>query len=110
MQLRFHYSILVLVFTLFGGAAFGQTGVMTTVAGNGGAGYSGDGGLGTQAQLNNPNGVAVDSAGNLYIADFSNNVIRKVTSSTGVITTVAGAFGEVRYGGDGGPATAAFLW
>ncbi len=63
-------------------------GAITTVAGNGSAGYSGDGGNATSAQLNSPLGVAVDAAGNLYIADTGNNVVREV--SGGVITTVAG--------------------
>ncbi len=65
-----------------------SNGVITTVAGNGTSGYSGDNGPATSAQLNSPYGVAVDSAGNLFIADTNNNVIRKVSS--GVITTVAG--------------------
>ena len=65
-----------------------SNGVITTVAGNGTAGFSGDNGPATSAQLNHPQGVAVDSAGNLYIADTANNRIRKV--SNGVITTVAG--------------------
>ncbi len=65
-----------------------SNGVITTVAGNGIAGFSGDNGPATSAQLNYPMGVAVDSAGNLYIADVGNNRIRKV--SNGVITTVAG--------------------
>jgi len=65
------------------------TGIITTVAGTGGAGFFGDGGLATSARLN-PDGVAVDGAGNLYIADRGNNRIRKVTASTGIITTVAG--------------------
>ena len=64
------------------------TGLLTLVAGNGTTGYSGDNGPATSAQLNNPQGIAVDSNGDLYIADASNNVIRKV--SGGVITTVAG--------------------
>jgi uncharacterized protein (TIGR03437 family) len=83
-----------------------SNGVVTTVAGNGTPGFSGDNGPATSAQLNNPSGVAVDSAGNLYIADQSNNRIRKV--SNGVITTVAGN-GTLGYGGDGGPATSAQL-
>ena len=61
-----------------------------TIAGNGTAGYSGDGGAATSAKINAPTGVAVDSAGNIYIADDSNNRIRKVTASTGVISTIAG--------------------
>ena len=63
-------------------------GSITTVAGNGTAGYSGDGGKATSAQLNSPLGVAVDAAGNLYIADTGNNVVREV--SGGIITPVAG--------------------
>jgi len=61
-----------------------------TVAGNGTQGYSGDGGVATSAELNTPAGVAVDSAGDLYIADSGNQRIRMVTASTGKITTVAG--------------------
>jgi trimeric autotransporter adhesin len=82
-------------------------GVLTLVAGNSRAGYSGDGGPATRAQLNGPSGVALDRAGNLYIADTSNNRIRKV-SLAGIITTVAGN-GTPGYSGDGGPATSAQL-
>jgi uncharacterized protein (TIGR03437 family) len=81
-------------------------GVIVTVAGNGTQGYSGDNGLATSAQLNDPAGIAVDSAGSLYIADFANNCIRKVTN--GVITTVAGN-GTRGFSGDGGPAASAEL-
>jgi len=81
-----------------------SNGVITTVAGNGTAGFSGDNGSATSAQLYNPVGVALDSAGNLYIADGGNFRIRKV--SNGVITTVAGN-GTPGYGGDNGPATSA---
>jgi uncharacterized protein (TIGR03437 family) len=84
-------------------------GVITTVAGNGTLGYTGDNGPATAAQLNTPYGVAVDSAGNLYIADSGNNVIRKVTVSSGVISTVAGN-GTSGYTGDNGPATSAQLF
>src|SRR5579872_2316161 len=84
-------------------------GTISTVAGNGTAGYSGDGSAATGAELNQPGGVAVDSAGNLYIADTLNHVIRKVTSS-GTISTVAGNIGlGAGYGGDYGPATMAQL-
>jgi len=87
------------------------TGIITTVAGNGPqAGqrqYSGDGGPATAAQLNNPQGVAVDAAGNLYIADYGNYRIRKV-SPDGAITTIAGN-GIQGHSGDGGPATDAQL-
>jgi sugar lactone lactonase YvrE len=84
------------------------TGAITTVAGNGTYGYSGDGGPATSAQLNGPSGVALDGAGNLYIADTGNNFIRKVAAATGIITTVAGN-GTAGYSGDGGPATSAEL-
>ncbi|WP_247233359.1 MopE-related protein, partial [Telluribacter sp. SYSU D00476] len=81
-------------------------GTISTVAGNGTAGYGGDGGLATSATLGNPGGVAVDAAGNLYIADQSNQRIRRVSASDGTISTVAGN-GAYGYGGDGGLATSA---
>jgi len=84
----------------------GPSGIISTVAGNGTQGFSGDGGPATSASLANPWGVALDAAGNLYIADYRNNRIRKV-SPTGIITTVAG--GGTAYPGDGGPATSASL-
>ena len=83
-------------------------GVISTVAGNGTPGYSGDVGLATAAQLNGPYSVAVDTAGNLFIADFYNNRVRKVTPS-GIISTVAGT-GTYGFSGDGGPATSAQLY
>src|ERR1700694_2150986 len=61
-----------------------------TFAGNGTGAYAGDGGAATSAEINTPKGVAVDAAGNLYIADANDNRIRKVDASTGIITTVAG--------------------
>ena len=85
----------------------GPGGVIRTIAGNGTAGYSGDGGPATAAQLSNPKSVDIDHAGNIYISDYDNNVIRKV-SSTGIITTFAGN-GSFGYSGDGGQATAAEL-
>lgn len=81
-------------------------GIITTVAGNGSQGYSGDTGPATGATLNGPEGVAVDASGNLYISDTLNGVIRKVTAGGGTITTVAGN-GIDGYSGDGGPATGA---
>jgi sugar lactone lactonase YvrE len=84
------------------------TGMITTVAGNGTPGFSGDGGAATAAQLRDPFGVALDAAGNLYIADTFNNRIRKVDASSGVISTVAGT-GTSGFSGDGGAATAAQL-
>jgi len=85
-----------------------STGIISTVAGDGAAGYSGDGGAATSAELYEPTGVAVDSAGNLYISDATNNRIRKVTASAGIISTVAGD-GTAGYSGDGGAATSAEL-
>ena len=84
------------------------TGDIITVAGNGTAGYSGDNGPATAAELNHPVGVAVDSAGDLFFADNDNNVIREVVKATGDIITVAGN-GTAGYSGDNGPATAAEL-
>jgi len=90
------------------------TGIITTFAGNGEAGYSGDGGPATSASMYGPSACAFDSAGNLYLADVGNNVIRKVAAATGIITTVAGngsGAGSAKGGfsGDGGPAAAAEL-
>ena len=82
-------------------------GIMTTVAGNGSPGYSGDKGPATAAQLYSPMGVAVDAAGNIYIADTYNQVVRKVDTS-GTITTYAGT-GYAGLSGDNGPATQAEL-
>jgi trimeric autotransporter adhesin len=82
-------------------------GIIVTVAGNGNPGYSGDGGLAISAEISWPNGVAVDSSGNLYIADSDNHHIRKVTPD-GIISTVAGN-GTAGYSGDGGPAASAAL-
>ncbi len=84
-----------------------STGIITTIAGNGGYRASGDGGPATQAGFD-PYGLAVDSSGNLYIADYSNDRVRKVTISTNIITTVAGS-GQTGYSGDNGPATSATL-
>ena len=102
-----------------------STGIITTIAGTGTGSYSGDNGPATSAALNLPYGVAVDSSGrtqivlqsgflnvsllgNVYIADSVNNRIRKVTISTGIITTIAGT-GTGSYSGDNGPATSATL-
>jgi Bacterial Ig-like domain (group 3)/NHL repeat len=83
-----------------------SSGTITTIAGTGAAGYSGDGGAATAAQLSLPSAVAIDSNGNLYIADTNNQRIRKITGTT--ITTIAGS-GEELYAGDGAAATAAVL-
>lgn len=89
-----------------------STGKISTVAGKGFgfAGYGGDGGLATQSTLWNPYSVAVDTIGNIYLADSQNNVIRMITKSTGTITTIAGLGpNNPGYSGDNGPATAAKL-
>lgn len=82
------------------------SGTISTVAGTGTFGFSGDGGQGANAQLNRPLGLAVDSAGNLYIADTNNYCIRML-STDGTISTVAGAATSLGFTGDGGPATKA---
>ena len=82
-------------------------GIITTIAGNGIAGYSGDGGPALEAALNFPAGLALDEQNNLFIADRNNHRIRKVTPD-GIISTVAGT-GQAEFGGDGGPALEAQL-
>ena len=84
-----------------------STGTIDTVAGTGESGFGGDNGAAATAQLSYPSGVAVDGAGNLYIADSGNHRIRRV-DSTGTITTVAGT-GKYGFGGNGGPAVQAQL-
>ncbi|QQS47834.1 MAG: hypothetical protein IPM66_04030 [Acidobacteriota bacterium] len=84
------------------------TGFISTLAGNGSDGYAGDGGPAAGAILNNPQNVAVDAAGNVYISDFGNHRIRRISAADGMITTVAGN-GTLGYSGDGGPATSARL-
>jgi sugar lactone lactonase YvrE len=83
-------------------------GMISTYAGTGVSGYTGDGGAATLAKVGGPEGVAVASNGDLYIADTANHVIRKVVAATGIITTVAGT-GAAGASGDGGAATAAKL-
>jgi sugar lactone lactonase YvrE len=85
------------------------THAITTIAGLGSSGYSGDGGQASSAELNQPLGVALDGAGNLYIADADNDVVREINALTGIITTVAGN-GFAGFSGDGGPATSAQLF
>jgi len=90
-----------------------STGFISTIAGTGTASFGGDGAAATAALLNNPAGLALDNSGNLYIADMDNQRIRKITKSTGIITTVAGSgtpgVYNGAYGGDGSAATAARL-
>jgi sugar lactone lactonase YvrE len=83
-------------------------GIISTFAGTGDSGYTGDGLAATSATMTSPSGVALDGAGNLYIADTGDNVIRKITAATGLIATVAGT-GAAGYAGDGLAATSAEL-
>ena len=85
-----------------------QTGVITTLVGDGQPGYSGDGGPADRARLNEPYSLTVDDNGDIYIVDRLNAAVRKVDGGTGIISTVAGT-GEPGYGGDGGPGTLAQL-
>ena len=85
-----------------------STGIITTFAGTGSQSYSGDNGPATSAALNSPFGVVLDTTDNVYITDQYNLRIRKVTISTGIISTIAGGAGG--YSGDGGPATSAGLY
>ena len=86
----------------------GRTGIITTVAGNGTAGYAGDGGPAVAAAFNEPYGIAVDRSGNIYVADRHNHCVRRIDAATGVVTTCAGN-GKSGYGGDGGQAAEAGL-
>ncbi|HVC54933.1 MAG TPA: hypothetical protein VND95_03205 [Stellaceae bacterium] len=85
-----------------------HTGLISTVAGNGDKGYSGDGGKATEAALNEPYGIVVDRAGNLYTADRLNRRVRRIDAASGIITTLAGT-AEAGYSGDRGPAAQAGL-
>jgi hypothetical protein len=86
-----------------------KSGLISTVGGNGMAGYSGDGGPATQASINTPAGLVLDGAGNIYFADTGNDAIRRIDAVSGIITTVAGVPGVQGYTGDNGKATAATL-
>ena len=85
----------------------GTNGIINTIVGTNGAGYSGDGGAATNASLNQPRSIALDARGNLLVADTLNGVVRNV-GTNGIITTVAGV-GSMGYSGDGGAATNAYL-
>ena len=83
-----------------------RTGIISTFAGSGESGYSGDGGPATRARLNEPYGIAIDKVANVYIADRHNHCVRRVDRTSGVITTFAGN-GVAGFNGDGGPASRA---
>lgn len=83
------------------------SGIVSTIAGCGLSGYMGDGGPATAARFNEPFGIALDGAGNIYVAEYSNNCLRKVSAS-GIVSTVTGAL-VTGYSGDGGPASTAKL-
>ncbi len=85
------------------------TGVISTIAGSTSSGFSGDGSAATSAGLNYPDGIALDSSGNVYIGDSINNRVRKVTVATNVITTVAGCT-STGFTSDGVAATSSGLW
>ena len=84
-------------------------GKISTIAGNGTFGYSGDGGLATAAEVNQPAGLAMDGAGNVYFADSGSDIVRRIDAVSGVITTVAGVPQTMGDSGDGGAATSATL-
>lgn len=113
-SLRIGIGILGCLFAVvasYGQIAIPANGIINTIAGNGIVGSSGNGGQALSAELSYPTGVAVDLNGNVYIADAGNNVIRRITASTGVIAVVAGGgWYAPGYGvGDGGPATSGML-
>lgn len=85
------------------------SGIITTIAGNGVSGYSGDYGQATNARLAKPTGLFVDKLNNIYVAEYNNGTVRKIDAATGMITTVAG-IGITGFSGDGGPATNAKLF
>lgn len=95
------------IVVLFFDVSFSRAQVITTYAGTGVVGYSGDGGPATAAEFNSPHGIYLSSSGDLYVTEWYNNRIRKISAS-GIISTVAGN-GIAGYSGDGGPATAAAI-
>ncbi len=86
----------------------GKNGIISTVAGNGGYGNSGNGGLATNAAIDSPGDLALDASGNMYITEPYEGYVRKITAA-GIISTIAGTGPSYSYGGDGGAATAAAL-
>jgi sugar lactone lactonase YvrE len=101
------YRCLLASFIVFAGASLHAQGIITTIAGNGSIGYSGDGGPATSATLGSANGIVVDKSGNIYFTDSIFSVVRKVDAH-GNISTFAGG-GNPASIGDGGPATSAYL-
>lgn len=99
---------LILVFVLTGASFLAKPATLSAV-GPGSGSFAGDGGPATEARLNNPRGIALDRAGNLYIADSSNDRVRRVDHQSGVISTLVGS-GERGFAGDGGPARLANLY
>ncbi len=83
--------------------------IISTIAGTGTASYSGDNGQATSATVNVPTGIAIDSSGNVYFNEAFNHRLRKITASTGIITTYAGT-GASSYSGDKGQAASAALY
>ena len=91
-------SLLLLLVISFTCCVSMQAQTITTVAGNGSIGYSGDGGPAPNAQFSNPISVALDAAGNMYVADYNNHRIRKINAATNIITTIAGTGRKLRQG------------
>src|SRR3954462_13439291 len=89
-------------------AMCGCAAAQTTIAGTGVAGFSGDGGPGVQAQINNPYGLTIGPDGALYFCEIGNHRVRRLDLKSGIISTAAGS-GQKGYAGDGGPATEASL-
>ena len=83
--------------------------IITTIAGTGSGGFSGDGGQATSASVNSVGGIVIDSSGNVYFSDCYNNRVRKITVSTGIITTYAGT-GAASYSGDNGQVSSATIY
>jgi hypothetical protein len=107
VAIKFKTLLAAIILTMLSLSAEAQL-MISTYAGTGVAGYSGDGGQATDATVNVPYGVATDASGNVYVADYANNRIRKI-NSTGIITTIAGN-GFAGFSGDGGPATLANIY
>src|SRR3990172_6581067 len=101
--------LVVVVTVVLGGTALAAAGDISTIAGTGTAGFSGDGLAAVGAQLSYPLGVAVDGVGNVFIADTSNHRVRRVDAGTGLISTIAGT-GVGGFSGDGAAATSAQLY